>query len=300
MPPSIQTHAVENLGGRHESLEARYLRIAQTLDPLDLSVDDDDPSVDLNEQVERQLLDKHDGRLLGFYTRRGMLRALEAYGFLDELRHRGYAEFDVEFRLDEYAHRMRLLADGLLVCECRLRRTAGATDPCLAEVQSRHPVELFYVEWVQLEDPRAEFTAERPRLPGQRYPGSGLGQEVFTLFGIAARRLRLDGILEVPAYFHNAVLYARAARFIDPFVEGRFLALTSLLAHHPLHEVSWAITEARVVDDRGEPIGWTPREQLVAFSPALVDYFEMPEWRRARNAARLAFHPRLLPRERSE
>jgi hypothetical protein len=35
------------------------------------------------------------------------------------------------------------------------------------------------VRWLALQDPRGRFTPERPRLPGQRYPGLGLGKRLY-------------------------------------------------------------------------------------------------------------------------
>ncbi|MCA9526110.1 MAG: hypothetical protein KC549_07405 [Myxococcales bacterium] len=268
----------------HETLEARFQRIAASLPDEVLSGDD------LEGALAR--FGRGDDRLLGFYTREGVHTALETYGILETLRGRGYVGFEVEFDLQPYHHGLRVRADGDVICECRLRRARGATDPCIAELQRRFLPELLVVDWLHLSEPRGQFTAERPRLPGQLQPGSGVGVEVFLILVICARRLGLHGLVETPERFHNAVLYRERTHFIDPAWEGTFEALSALLQTRSLAEVAWAMEEGRVVDAlTGAPIRWLAREQLLPLDERLSDYFELPAWRRERSAARHRCHP---------
>jgi len=245
------------------------------------------------------------GRLLGFYSADGVLAALDSYGVLETLRARGYAHFEVQLDLQPYHHGMRLLADGLVVCDCRMRRVRGASDPCIAEFQRQPSIpdptsphflpDLLVVDWLSLADPRRAFTPERPRLPGQTHPGSGVGLEVFLILTLCARRLHLHGLLETPERLHNAVLYQERSHFLDPTWEGTFLALRDLLNHLSLAELAWAMEEGRVIDDTtGEVIRWRAREQLLPLDDRLAAYFELPAWRRARSAARQSCRPRVV------
>lgn len=237
-------------------------------------------------------------RLLGYYAREGIEAALEAYGIYDRLRARGYRRFEVVFDLQPFHHTLRILADDLLVADCRLRRMRGATDPCIAAFQRDLVPDLLFVEWLALTDRRGGFSPERPQLPGQTHPGTGIGGEVFILLYICARRLGMHGLLDIPERFHNAVIYRRRMTFIDPVFEGRFERLLALVnGEHPLWSVAWALEEGRVLDQAtGEPVVWAPREQLLCLDPRLEAYFELPAWRRARADARRAFKPRILPR----
>ncbi len=266
----------------YAALSARLQRIARRLPEAMLTGAADH---DLEHDLLMGLGAREDDRLLGYYTQAGIHSALEAYGIFDELRHRGYGAFEVRFDLQPFAHTLRLLADGLLVCECRVRQARGASDPCIAAFQRDFLPELLDVEWLALSDPRADFSPERPPLPGQDAPGSGVGGEVFVLLLIMARRLGLHGVVEVPERFHNALFY-RQARFIDPVFQGQFEALSELAAHHPLGDVAWALETGRVINAADDtPIQWAPREQLHALDPRLIEYFELPAWRRARGSA---------------
>lgn len=268
------------------AIEERFQRIAARL-PEDLLTGDEGEIM-----LERQ--GKGGERLLGFYTAEGVLAALESYGVLDTLRGRGYQHFDVELDLQPFAHTLRLQGDGEVLCDCRMRKARGAADPCIAAFQRDFLPELLVVDWLHLQDPRRSFTPERPKLPGQIHPGSGVGIEVFLILTLCARRLFLHGLIEVPERFHNAVLYERS-HFIDPAWEGTFLAVTELLEDVPLAELAWALESGRVIDDTtGQPVRWLPREQLYPLDERLAAYFELPAWRRERSAARQRCRPRLV------
>jgi hypothetical protein len=279
-----------------EQLAANFLEISRRL-PEGLLTGDG------RELQEREVLvglgAADEDRLLGYYARDGIDAAMEAYGIYDRLRARGYRQFEVVFDLQPFHHGLRILGDGLVVADCRLRRMRGATDPCIAAFQRDLMPELMLVEWLALTDRRAEFGPGRPRLPGQTHPGTGIGGEVFILLFICARRLGLHGLIDVPERFHNAVIYRRRMTFIDPVFEGRFERLLSLInGEHTLSAVAWALEEGRVLDEAtGEPVVWAPREQLLSIDARLEAYFELPAWRRARAEARRLFRPRMLPRD---
>lgn len=269
-----------------DALEARFQRIARSLPDEALGGDDAEILTSLGRAGDR---------LLGFYTTDGVLHALEAYGVLSTLRARGYSQFEVQFALDDFAHTMRLFGDSHLLCDCRLRRARGTSDPCFAEWQRRFVPDLLVVEWLSLEDPQGSFSPERPRLPGQRYPGSGVGAEVFMMLLISTRRLGLHGLIEVPERFHNALMYSRRAHFFDPIMQGRFLALADLVRRESLADVAWAMETGRVIDTQsGAPVEWPVRAQVCPVDRRLLDYFDLNAWRRTCAEERAALGPRLL------
>lgn len=274
-------------------VQRKFERIARQLDPDLLSGEDD-----LEEALFSQLTHQPEERFLGFYSEEGLRHGLERYGLLDTLRLRGYSEFSLELDLQDFHHTLKVNGDGLLLFECRLRKARGSTAESFAEFQRKFTPDLLVIEWLSLSDPRREFCPARPRLPGQTHPGSGVADEVFVILYLAARRLKLHGLVETPERFHNAYLYRRKTHFIDPIAEGQFQALLGLLNQHSLCEIAWALEEGRVIDEALDaPIKWTPNPQLFALDERLAAYFERPEWRRAVAATRAAIQPKLNPRE---
>ncbi|HSS49230.1 MAG TPA: hypothetical protein VLX28_09800, partial [Thermoanaerobaculia bacterium] len=179
--------------------------------------------------------------------------ALERAGLLDRVRALGFPHPVMEMDLDNpTGDTVRLFGDTHrreLLIEARARIDRGAI-PGLV---------LLRIEWLLLQNPRAEFTADRPRLPGQSHPGLGMSQDIVALLILACDRLQLDGLVFVPAHYHSASQSRKWLRFLDPADEGVFQALRQALHGLPLSEATRAVAEKRVVDaGTGEPFVWRP------------------------------------------
>jgi hypothetical protein len=121
--------------------------------------------------------------------------------------------------------------------------------------------QMLYVHWLTLRNPRARFSEERPRLPGQDVPGLGLAREVTELLGRIAVRLGLEGLVFRPASYHLAFRGRGALRFVDPARQGQFEALAEALKGLPLTEATRAVMEGRVRLD-GQPYKWQTEEMV--------------------------------------
>ncbi|KAK8883331.1 hypothetical protein M9Y10_045981 [Tritrichomonas musculus] len=136
-------------------------------------------------------------------------------------------------------------------------------------------LDLLNIQWLSLQNPGALFSSKRPRLPGQKFPGSGIGRAVF----IVIRRLCIinhrDGIMNVPEHFHNAVFY-EGFTFLDPVNQGYFekmkYDLTDDIQKNGLASVSWAIGIG-ALRLGGEPFKWNPGEQIFPLSRKTFTYF---------------------------
>lgn len=219
-------------------------------------------------------------RFLGYYSPQGLELTLERAGLLERLRQRG---FDPRFEMDldnPGGETLRLYGDRRrreLLIELRARIDRAAVPG----------LELLRVEWLLLQNPRAAFTPERPPLPGQRHPGLGILPDVMALLVLACDRLRLDGIVFVPAHYHTAVQGRRLLGFLEPAHEGLMRALAAALAGLPLAEASRAVEEGRVMDAAtGRPLAWQPMAMLLPVSPRARERVETEDYeRRAAEAA---------------
>jgi acetoin utilization deacetylase AcuC-like enzyme len=239
-----------------EALLIRYRRLAQDLEPHELTgepqrsndwgLTDDDLAASLGGPHRPR-------RFLDYYSPQGLELALERAGLLDRVRALGFAHPTLEVDLDNpTGDTGRLYGDTNrreLLIEARARIDRGAL-PGLA---------LLRVEWLLLQNPRAEFTADRPRLPGQSHPGLGMSQDIVALLILACDRLQLDGLVFVPAHYHSASQSRKWLRFLDPADEGLFRALQKVLHGLPLSEATRAVDDKRVVNAKtGEPFVWRP------------------------------------------
>jgi acetoin utilization deacetylase AcuC-like enzyme len=244
----------------------RYRRLARELDPQELS---GEPGPDdwglTDDDVLSSLTGPHrPHRFLGFYSLAGLELTLERAGLLDRLRTLGFERPTLEMDLgNPTGDTVRLYGDESrreLLIELRVRIDRGAIPG----------FSLLRIEWLLLQNPRAEFTGERPRLPGQTHPGLGLSQDIIALLVLACDRLQLDGLLFVPSHYHTAAAGRKTLRFLDPADEGLFRALHRTLRELPLAEATRAVDERRVVDAAtGEPFTWQPMSMVVPVSERL-------------------------------
>ena len=222
---------------------------------------------------------------LGYYDKAAIEQRLQSYGATDTLKELGFD--DIRVHLDTRdSNRQRLIIchkqldyDHLLG---ELAMTVGEfipqimSDPRL----SGRSYSMLYIQWLCLQNPRQPFTPDRPALPGQRHPGLGLGRTVMSMFENMAETLNLDGIINIPEYMHNAILYSRKFHFLNPVVEGRMKALMRDVGHMPLTQLSWGVEQGCVVEkDTGHRVEGMHEEQVYPRARAFVRYFDSPLYR---------------------
>lgn len=267
----------------------QFRSVARSLSQLELMRSSLDEVMGVS---ERDLLDKDAGRrFLDFYGDEGIRLVIARYGIEAALRRRGYETFELETRAMDERHTLIVFG-----------RTAGESDEAprhrLVELAVRrdrlvpHPLvvtgapnlpaladayDVLTVDWLLLQDPLAKFTPERPRLPGQEAPGLGIGERMLEILYRLVERQKLEALVTVAEYFHNAVLYARELPFFDPTHAGRLRALERVLMLEEklsLAQASWAIDWGcvRGVDDA--VVKWKGEAQLRPFHPDLVAWVE--------------------------
>jgi hypothetical protein len=206
---------------------------------------------------------------LGRFTPDELREQLEVAGLLEGLAALGYPR--VRVRVDEVQseHRvfvapergrallidLRLAEEGLLTDEPWMRSLGDGALSCLS------------VRWLALQHPKGRFRPERPKLPGQRHPGLGLGRRVYGLLRNWAMSWGKDALLNQPGYFHNALFYAEAFRFASAPRQGRFEALRRDLAHLTPAQASWAVERGRVYEEdletgEGRRVRWEPAPMI--------------------------------------
>lgn len=236
------------------------------------------------ESMELQDLFKPgEGLFLGFYTEDGLRHAFEEYGFISDIVAAGFDEVRVEIVTDDPdEHMLRIWARedvGAPLVELVARRDILRPTLELADVFGDPVIPVLTIEWLQMQNPRAEFSATRPPLPGQRYPGLGVGVQVLQLLRNACRRLGLEALVTVPAYFHNAMFYSEAFAYFDPSYQGRFLAMTRDILPQAFASVaaaSWALQWKMVVrsDKDDEPVEWFHDAMVSPVSERLQSFFD--------------------------
>jgi hypothetical protein len=157
-------------------------------------------------------------------------------------------------------------------------------------------IEVLTVDWLLLQNPTAPFSPDRPRLPGQKHPGLGVGWRVLALLGRAVARLGLAGLVTVADHLHNAEHYARELPFFDPAYAGRLRAILAVLREQEklsVAQASWAMEWGLVRDSADQVVGWRGEAQVWAEADPLVAYFGSPTYEQLAGVAQDACRFRL-------
>ena len=241
----------------------RYRYIASLFEPGELTGGGVDDNLGLTEEdlylpAWGQMKET---RFLGYFSRHGVEVVLERSGFLDRLRDLGYSHPTLEFQLDDPGGQtIRIYGEPekvRVLTELRVQRDRRRLDGC----------ELLSIEWLLLQNPRAEFGRIRHRLPGQEYPGLGLLKDVVAMLVVACELTHLDGLVFTPAQFHVAIQWHEHLFFLDPDMRQRFLALLDLFRETPLAEASQAVAQGAVVDCETEEVfKWRPEPMILPVS----------------------------------
>jgi acetoin utilization deacetylase AcuC-like enzyme len=242
-----------------DPLAARFQRVSAKLDPRRLQVDDANRSLNMEDIMAELEGRPREPRLLGYYSRSGVMYALERFGLAAHVERLGYSKLRATIDRASVGDRARVFgtADGKehLLVELVVERKR------IAERQ------ILYVHWLNLRNPRA--AGERPLLPGQDVPGLGVARDIAEILERMAARLGLDGVAFRPASYHLAYTARSRFRFLDSARQGRFEALLRDLGDLPLPAATVAVSVGRVAMN-GEPYAWEA-DDMVALAAAPDD-----------------------------
>jgi hypothetical protein len=252
-------------------VDPRFERLAQKLTWLELRRPDAD-----DELAGADAMSPRGRAFVDTYSVAGLRTVIERFGLQAKLEERGLGDYDlVVTEEDSFHHRLELVlrndvpnvADGVDRHVMDLRLHLGRL---AREHQRGDAFDVVVVEWLLMQNPRGVFTSERPRLPGQRFPGTGLGNDVAQLLVLMCRRVARAGLVVVPERFHLAELYARAG-WLAPSAAGDRLIDEVKLASPTLSfaQRAWAMERGCVFDEDGAPVAYQPEERVLPVEGAL-------------------------------
>ncbi len=222
-------------------------------------------------------------RVLGHYSSHGLELLLERLGFFKQLRDRGFTHpvLDVAFgHALAGGETIRVYGDAErrdLVMELRVKRNRRVIPG----------MEVLYVDWLLLQNPRVAFGGRFAPLPGQEHPGLGMLGEVAAWLLVICETLDLDGVVFEPAHYYTAALGQHRLRFLEPEDQARFEGLREAVAGMSLADADRAVANGLVVDaENGEPVRWRPAPMVVPVSGRLKALVGGPSYEQALEAAR--------------
>lgn len=225
------------------------------------------------------LVKQEDGRprIFGKFDQDKIRELLEWSGVFEALRRKGYTETALELQhLDELDQRIFVRAGDEILIHLRLK---------LSEFRFKlHPGEprfkLMYIDWLMTRHPRIERFDPGRLFPGQDVPGLGIFSQISDFMSNLALGVGARGMLNLPEFFHDALLFQRFCKFYDPRKEIVFRGLIRDLRKIGARRISNALSDGRIRDSRGETVAWRAGEMLSPLHRPLRELLWSEEYHR--------------------
>jgi len=216
---------------------------------------------------------------LGRYTMSEVFAVLGKKNFFREARRRGL--WPLEFDLDSSAFPLQRFQifyqekkpDNVIV-DLKIRE--GIYSPKVDFIPDFPLPDLrcLIFEWLTLQNPIEGFTEKRGSLPGQAHPGLGMSKRIMDVFIYLGRLTQKDCLLAFPAFYHNAVLFSRYFRFLNPAKEGEVQSIRRTFSHVPIKQLAWAVHLSCLRASGGETFEWKAEEQVYPLTRPIKEYFD--------------------------
>ncbi len=263
-----------------------YNRIARkfTLAELQNESEDDD-FLSLDDLFIGGRVSQKTNYLLGLLSNQGIMLVLKRFKIIELLHEIGLDDISAEIdTTDPHTHRLYIYSGiarpSNIICELVLKKgpilEVNNFSPYLSECNPN----LLHIEWLLLQNPRKNFPKDKPRLPGQSYPGLGLGAHLMQLLVFLAKRLQMDGLSCIPRFFHTAFMFTKKFKFVDPANQAIMVGIKkNLLKKYHFHTVSWAANFDCIINsDTNQKFFWKPGYLIFPMNRKLIKYFNTKEY----------------------
>jgi|FLOH01.1.fsa_nt_gi hypothetical protein len=262
-------------------IEMKFKYIAKNISAFEIQSDLSGVDLSLDDLFHSGKVNQSSPLFLGKYSSSGIDMVNKRFGFYHLARRKGLRNLKITIQTnDPFRHILRVynnnvIKESNLVFEF-IARFQTLIPPSDSELKTKFPeIKVLYIEWLNLQNPIRSFSKTRPPLPGQKFPGLGMGNEILSLFTIMSRHLKVDALLNVPQYYHTALMFSKRFKFFNPYTQGKVQAISkSLWSKYRLAVIAWAADYECIRDlDSGEYFTWKAEQQIVPIHPKLKQYF---------------------------
>ncbi|MDX1958286.1 MAG: hypothetical protein SFU98_06915 [Leptospiraceae bacterium] len=186
---------------------------------------------------------------------------------ITEINSRGFTNTLVEIApLSFYDNRIFIRTDkGETLVHMRLK----VDDFYLKKVESN--LKMVYIDWLLTQNIRWKNKEFKKKLfEGQEYPGLNVMKEIENFISLLSRKIGAHLIFNIPEYFHDAVLFHKNFKFLDPEKEGTFRAILHNFSKVNLRALSEFIhTEKIWIEEKKEIYNWKHGEMIYSLQEDL-------------------------------
>ncbi len=180
-------------------------------------------------------------------------------GISKTLASRGYEETSIEVNVMSYLDNRIYIKNqrGEILVHMRLKMD----DFYFRKINQS--LNVVFIDWLLTQNINFGKSKHKGLFQGQEYPGLNLFKEITYFIKLLSEKIGAHGVFNIPEYFHDAVLFHKYFRFLEPSVEVEFLSLISSFTKKNLRNISEAIHNGRVVYKKtGEIYEWKHSEMI--------------------------------------
>ncbi|MCB1190168.1 MAG: hypothetical protein H7A23_10810 [Leptospiraceae bacterium] len=223
--------------------------------------------IDLNQEFHVSLgLEKF---IIGRFNETEIYNMMDEAGMFKKLTERGYPKVTLEIMpLSELDNRIYIKdKKGETLVHIRLK----LNDFYLKQI--KEVLKMVYIDWLLTQNIKmGKLKGKKALFVGQEYPGLNVFLEIQKFIYKLMVIIGAHGVFNVPEYFHDAVLFHKNFRFVDPEKEGNFRAVIKSFTKVSLRTISECIHSGKVKNSvTGEVYKWKNGEMLYTHDDYLND-----------------------------
>ena len=264
-----------------------YKKIAKKISRIEIQGGADEDELSMESLLSFGRFQASSNFFLGVFSNSGLKHILERFHIMDLLEERGLTNITTEIETsDPRTHKFYIYTGeptpSNVICEFVAKKGPLHFEKGLLENYPTIPMSFLQIEWLLLQNPRKRFADEKPRLPGQSYPGLGLGMHMMLLLTILSKNMGLDGIINKPHFFHTAFIFSKKFVFVDPYKQAEIESLNrDLLSKYSFYDMSWASNfECIINNNTNETFVWEPDFLIYPMSKKISKYFHSKEYKK--------------------
>jgi hypothetical protein len=119
---------------------------------------------------------------------------------------------------------------------------------------------MIYIDWLLTQN--IHFTEKKFLFPGQEFTGLNVFKELTQFIYFMYSKMNCYGVFNVPEYFHDAVLFMKNFKYVDPKKQGYFEALLSNFKKFSIRKISNLIQDNKIFFEDGTEFKWFHSEMM--------------------------------------
>jgi hypothetical protein len=220
------------------------------------------------------------------FTPDDLREIMDEVGMIQHLKKKGFDDLLITISIDETAinymkvYDKELNPDSLLM-DLRLSESKFVPDKRFFDnADDVVTYDMIVIEWLSAQNPRVNFSNDKPQLPGQDKPGLGILNFCFEMMFNVAKEIKKDGFLDVPDHMHGSIMYSKKFSFFDPVQQAILKAVLRDLKEYSLSDISWGMITETIIDKyKKTPQKYDPAEQIFYVSNRLKNYYKSKTYR---------------------